>query len=570
MKKGILKRIGATFLVNFLFSFMLLIFGPSEIFFANSAEFIFVYGNFAGYMGILAVAAAIILTLILAFIPDKLHRVILSVIFGISIAGYIQVMFLNKNLDLLGLNPEGYKITPVQSIINLAIWIVIILAVIILALWKKDIWKNLVQYLSVFLLCIQVIALISLIVTADENAYHYPEGRWQLSSEDQYVVSADKNVIVLILDWFSNQYLEPLQTAYPGSTDFLHDFTYYSNVDCTYYGTFPSIPHMLTGKEVDMNMRVDDWCAKIWNDDKTVSFYNELHNNDFVANLYTPYANILCGSNSPQILEGRLSNVMYTTDKIDIFYKLLFKTMFKMSAYRMFPEAIKPYFYTNMEEYGGIVSVKGNNMCHNNYDFYKDLLEKGLRTDKKSNYFIVQHLMGPHSLTTDEFGAYKEDATREETTKGCMVIVEEYLNQLKKLGVYDDAAIIITSDHGGPKDSQVIFYIKDPGETHEDTPVNDAPVSFNEFLPTIAELTGLDYTQYGQSIHDFDEDTERERTVWVREFNSDYPTVPCFTEDKDGSSNVYYGYTYTGGTEELLMKCEGPPDRIEEIVDSFY
>lgn len=570
MKKEIIKKIGITFLVSFLFSFMLLIFGPSEIYFANKTEFNFIYVNFAGYMSVLAVAAAFILTLILAFLPDKLHRVLLSVIFGISIAGYIQVMFLNKNLDLLGLNPEGYKTTPVQSIINLVIWIVIILAVIILALWKKDIWKRLVQYLSGFLLCIQVIALISLLVTADETAYHYSGGRWQLSSEDQYVVSADKNIIVLILDWFSNQYLEPLQTAYPGSTDFLHDFTYYSNVDCTYYGTFPSIPHMLTGKEVDTNMRVDDWCAKIWEDDKTVSFYNELHNNNFVANLYTPYANILCGTNSTQILEGRLSNVIFTANNLDIFYKLLFKTMFKMSAYRMFPEALKPCFYTNMEEYVGIVSVKGNNMCHNNYDFYRDLLEKGLRTDKKSNYFIVQHLMGPHSLTTDEFGAYKENATREETTKGCMVIVEEYINQLKELGVYDDAAIIITSDHGGRNDPQVIFYIKKPGETHEVTPITDVPVSFNEFLPTIAELAGLDYTQYGQSIHDFDEDTERERTVWVREFNSDYPTVPCFTEDKDGSSNVYYGYTYTGGTEELLMKCAGPPDRIEEIVDSFY
>ncbi|MDE6749174.1 MAG: hypothetical protein K2K21_08970 [Lachnospiraceae bacterium] len=521
-------------------------------------------------MSVFAVAAAFILTLILAFLPDKLHRVLLSVIFGISIAGYIQVMFLNKNLDLLGLNPEGYKITPAQSIINLVIWIVIILAVIILALWKKDIWKKLIQYLSVFLLCIQMIALISLIVTADENAYHYPEGRWQLSSEDQYVVSADKNVIVLILDWFSNQYLEPLQTAYPGSTDFLHDFTYYSNMDCTYYGTYPSIAHMLTGNEVNTSLKVSDWCTQIWEDDKTVRFYNELHDNNYVANLYTPYANILCGANSTQILEGRLSNVIYTTDKIDIFYKLLFKTMFKMSAYRMFPEVVKPCFYTNMEEYLGIVSIKGNDMRHLNYDFYSDLLEKGLHTDKKSNYFIVQHLMGPHELTTDEFGAHKENATREETTKGCMVIVEEYLNQLKELGVYDDAAIIITSDHGGRNDPQVIFYIKKPGETHEVTPITDVQVSFNEFLPTIAELAGLDYTQYGQSIHDFDEDTERERTVWIRELDSDYPTIPCYTGDKDGNSNVYYGYTYTGNFEDLLRKLEEAPDMIEEMADSFF
>ncbi|MDE6749175.1 MAG: hypothetical protein K2K21_08975 [Lachnospiraceae bacterium] len=570
MKSSMLKKIGITFLVNFLLSFMLFIFGPSEIFFANAAEFDFVYGDFAGYMSVLAVAAAFILTLILGFLPDKLHRVLLSVIFGISIAGYIQVMFLNKNLDLLGLNPEGYKITPAQSIINLVIWIVIILAVIILALWKKDIWKKILQYISVFLLCIQLVALVSLLVTADEYAYHYQEGKWYLSGENQYVVSANKNVIVLVLDWFSNQYLEPLQAEYPGSTDFLHDFTYYSNMDCTYFGTFPSLPHMLTGNEVDSELTVNEWCAKIWEDDKSVDFYNELHDNNFVANLYTPDTNILCGLNSPEILDDTLSNVVNTADEIDIFYKLLFKTMFKMSAYRMFPESVKPYFYTNIDEYADVVSLRANKVYHNNYDFYQGLIEEGLSVDKKSNYYIVQHLMGPHLLTTNEFGAYKEDATLEETTKGCMVIVEEYLNQLKSLGVYDDAAIIITADHGGVSDSQVIFYIKEPGETHDVTPVTDAPVSFNEFLPTIAELAGLDYTKYGESIHDYDEDSIRERTVWIRWYDENYPTVPCYTGDKDGSSNVYYGYTYTGNIEDLLRKIEGTPDLIEEIVDSYF
>ena len=39
MKKYILKKIGTAFLVSFLFTFMLLIFGPAEIFFANVTEF---------------------------------------------------------------------------------------------------------------------------------------------------------------------------------------------------------------------------------------------------------------------------------------------------------------------------------------------------------------------------------------------------------------------------------------------------------------------------------------------------------------------------------------------------
>lgn len=570
MKKTIVKKVALTFLVTFLFTFMLLIFGPSEIFFANVTEFDFVYQEFAGYMAAFAVIGALILTVVIAILPDRIHRVLLSLVFGISVAGYLQVMFLNKNLDLLGVNPEGYQVATGQAVGNLVIWLVILALILILAFWKKEIWKSVVTYLSAFLLCIQLVAFVSLIVTGKEEAYEYPEGAYHLSGENQYTVSADKNVIVLILDYFSNQYLEPLENAYPGATDFLHDFTYYSNADCTYFGTFPSLPHMLTGNEVDMSCSINEWCEQIWNSEKAESFYGMLQDNHYVANIYTPDTNILCGLNDVELLNGKLSNVVNESQEIDIFYKLLLKTMAKMSAYRMFPDILKPFFYANIDEYSDIVSVKENKIQHNNYDFYQGLQEKGLTLDQKSNYYIVQHLMGPHLYTTDEQGYYKENSTLEETAKGCMVIVEEYLNQLKDLGVYDDATIIITADHGGPYDSQVIFYIKEPGETHETSPVTNAPISFKEFLPTIAEAVGADYTEYGQSIYDFSENEQRERTVWLRMFDGAYPVVPCYTGDKNGESNVYYGYTYTGDIEDLLKQTETGPSIIEPVVDSYF
>ena len=570
MKTKVLKKLGITFLVTFLFTFMLLIFGPSEIFFANVTEFDFVYQEFAGYMAAFAGIGALILTVVIAFLPDKIHRVLLSLVFGMSLAGYLQVMFLNKNLDLLGVNPEGYQVETGSAVGNLIIWLIVIALILILAFWKKEIWKSVVTYLSAFLLCIQLVAFVSLLVTGKEEAYEYPEGAYHLSGENQYTVSADKNVIVLILDYFSNQYLEPLENAYPGATDFLHDFTYYSNADCTYFGTFPSLPHMLTGNEVDMSCSINEWCEQIWNSEKTERFYGMLQDNNYVANIYTPDTNILCGLNDVELLNGKLSNVVNESQEIDIFYKLLFKTMAKMSAYRMFPDILKPSFYTNIDEYSDIVSVKENKIKHNNYDFYQDLQEKGLTLDQESNYYIVQHLMGPHLYTTDEQGYYKENSTLEETARGCMVIVEEYLNQLKALGVYDDATIIITADHGGPSDSQVIFYIKEPGEIHEKSPVTNAPISFKEFLPTIAEAVGADYTEYGQSIHDFAENEQRERTVWLRMFDGAYPVVPCYTGDKNGESNVYYGYTYTGDIEDLLRQTETGPSIVEPVVDSYF
>lgn len=67
MKKKIV-RIGMPFLTCFLLMFMLLIFGPSEIFFANVANFDFVYGDFIGYMIVFAVVGTLILTLFIVLL----------------------------------------------------------------------------------------------------------------------------------------------------------------------------------------------------------------------------------------------------------------------------------------------------------------------------------------------------------------------------------------------------------------------------------------------------------------------------------------------------------------------
>ncbi|MCM1263049.1 MAG: LTA synthase family protein, partial [Butyrivibrio sp.] len=333
---------------------------------------------------------------------------------------------------------------------------------------------------------------------------------------------------------------------------------------------FPSMPHMLTGKEVVMSQPVNDWFTYIWEDEETNSFYDELKKENFKFNIYTFDTSVLCGFNDIKILDGKISNVTNKAQEIDIFYKLLFKTMTKMSSYRMFPELLKPYFYTNMNEYESVVEVKANRINHLNYDFYQGLLENGLKKDKSSNYVIFQHLMGTHEYTTDENGNYKENSTLEETAKGCMVIVEEYLNKLKEVGVYDDATIIITSDHGSRKEPQVIFYLKEPGETHDVSPITNAPISFREFMPTIAKAAGLDNSAYGQTIYDFSQDELRERTIWIREYDNDYPTLPYYTGEKDGNANVYYGHTYTGDIGDLLRIIDEQPSVIEPMVDSFF
>ncbi len=554
------KKVLLSFIVSFLPVFMILVFGPAEIFFANVTEFDFLYGEFAGYMAVLFLIFLMIFTVLLSWLPEKIYEIALSVLFVIAAAGYLQVMFFNKNLDLLGVNPDGYHVPLMQGIWNLIIWMAVLAAVIMLSVWKKEIWKKALLYLSVLLVGMQAVALVSLLVTAPEESYERAKVDDRLWGKDQYTVSADKNIIVFVLDYFSSLYLQQMMAVYPDGADCLHDFTYYSNADCTYYGTFPSLAHMLTGGEVDTAVSNSEWCRDIWDNDLTEQFYQELHANQYKVNVYTTDFDVLTVGNGCAILRDKISNITDEPREVEVDTGLLLKTLTKMSCYRMAPDLLKTQFYTNVSEYSLIVQDMGQGIAHTNSDFFEALQDEGLKEDDSSNYFIFQHLIGTHEFNTDEHGKYQEKTSVEETARGCMTIMEKYLDELKRLGVYDDATIIITADHGGDwkEDMQVIYFIKQPGEVHDASPVTNAPISHCDLLPTVAQMAGMDYTKYGKSIYDFQQDEQRERTIWVRTKDPDYP------------EDVYYCYTYTGDILALITQIDAGPTVIQEMYEPYY
>lgn len=529
------------------------------------------YSEFAGYLAAAAVVGALIGAAILLLLPKWLDKLALSGAFGIALSGYLQVMFFNKNLESLGLNPEGYQIDNGQAVFNLLLWIAIIGAVIFCAFYREKIWKNVVTYVSSFLLMIQTVALISLLLTAPSEAYRHLVGEWHLSGEDQLVVSEDKNVIVFVLDWFSNEYIETTLKQYPDLLDSLTDFTYYNNTNAPYFGTFPSMVTTFSGTPLDPSIPVNDFFRQAWESKKVKSFYNMMREKNYTCNMYTPDRHHICGTNEASILENAFSNLSNAPQGIDVSRVRLFKTMTKMSFYRIFPEMVKPRFYTDGSEYANIISYREDEILHENFDFYEGLQKNGLTTDSESNYLIIQHLAGGHEYTTTAQCTFAEQTSLEETIKGNMVMVGEYLKQLKELGVYDDATIIVTSDHGGPfVNPQVIFFIKEAGVTREEMQVTNAPIGLEELLPTLAEAVGADYTEYGKSIHDIKEDEVRERSHWVRVLKKDYESVRNYAQNRRGDANVFYEYTYTGSYKELLDQMHNGNFEIHPMADSFY
>lgn len=352
---------------------------------------------------------------------------------------------------------------------------------------------------------------------------------FELDGEKLYHVSSSGNIVIFIVDYFANNYLNNTVKSNLQAMGTFKDFTYYSNCDPRYIGTYPSVTHMLTGNEYDPNLLVGEYFDQSWNSESCNYIFDTLHSLGYEYRYYY-YSSISDGAMSWAL--GKLDNLVDKVNNPDA----------KLSPI---------YSYT---------------------DFNDHLLEDGVtldQTDKK--YVQMIHLRGAHGpYSSDVNGKFKNDASRDENTIGYMTMVANYIEQMKALGVYEDSTIIITADHGDKANNmQVVYWIKQPGEHHSQWAENDAPISHDDFPGTLLALAGADYP-YGDSIFDWQPGETRQRTCSVVGQDLDlYPRVSCYSDLGMGSHNIWKTYTYTGNGNELTKQVKRGAFVYEPLAQSF-
>ncbi len=549
------ERLRYTMLIVLMPIISYVILGPLEIYFGNEKDFAFSYGDFFWLLLLIAIAVWAIGSLLVAALPEKLCVITNAVILGIAIASYIQNMFMNVKLSEADGSPMNWNELKSFTIINLIVWIVILALVICGSVFLKKYWTKISMGAAAFFSLIQVVAVISLVLPAMTE--HKESGNLQMATDERFQVAKENNIIIFVLDTFGNMQYEEALKKYPEIAEDLSDFTFYNNADCHYYCTFPSMTHMLTGNEFDFNATSEGWMQTAWTSERAVNFYQTLHDDEYTVNLYSATPGYVYGD--LENLYGKIDNVR----GVDTIVKkgILVKRICKMSIYKYVPYIVKPYFEVLSKEFDSVVEyAEGDSCTDDNGEFYQLLLNNPLEiSNDMKNAVIIQHIFGTHQpYTLNQNAEIVEEADRIDTIKGLSVILNEYMQQLKDIGMYDDATIIITADHGAwyGGDTQPIFFIKQSGETHEALAVNEAPISLDDMQATILSLAGEDYSAYGTSIFDWNADDARERTVYMRRNDEQYPEV------QGSSFNVYYQYTYVGKRNNLNERVEQGPDDI--------
>ena len=345
------------------------------------------------------------------------------------------------------------------------------------------------------------------------------EERFLLTTNHALELSSKNNVIVFVLDWFDQQIMDEILSQSPEFDRDLVDFTCYHNTSSCYAFTGQSIPYMLTSVEWEDDMS-NDWQYIKYAFEHGKLLY-DISERGYSVGVYT----------ETQYVAKPITELMinYSDDiTIKLGYVKTIYTMSKTSKYKMAPFVAKKEFNYSTSDINEIITNNGVWTAGNDIVFHEMIERNGLsfpRNDTYDGAFRFYHLKGAHTPfdMNEDFKNYC--GNRISQSRGALKIVYEYIQNMKKLGVYNDATIIITADHGqnthigeetfDPYDygltSSPILYVKLPNEHNDKVKYSNAPVSHKELAATIINAVGASTDSYGRTFDQISEEESRER-----------------------------------------------------------
>lgn len=535
------KRIFLLSLINNLFfAFTLIVFGPYEIFISNTNDFTFTFREFWWMPVSAAIVYIIVATLIMVVLPQKISHICNNLVFSFTLCCYIQAMFLNGKMRTLIGEQIYWSITTI--IFNLMLWICIFIATFLLWHFVPKYWQNILLFFSGALICMQAVALISLLISTDVL---YAERNGYISAEGMLELSENENVIVFILDYFDGRTMNSILSKNPDFLQPLEGFTYFPNATSVYSRTYPSIAYLLTGNMCYFDEEPFTWVNNAYDNS---NFLPTLYDNQINIGLYTYDSYI--GDNAQNLIYN------YIPSRLSLKYKNTVKYMFKMLLYRDMPYIAKQRFEYDVNDINWNVTGYTLISEYKNFDdewFFTALDTRKLSLSDSTGTFRFYHLGSCHlDLTNSEPYGIRS-----------LEIVYEYLDQMRNLGIYENSTIIIVADHGYSgggssldlphKTAVPLFIVKPAGTSTEKLAISDAPISHTDFIPTILGGFYLDYSDYGQSVFDIPETAERERYYYYSAlYNDEEGEVELREYKVSGNAADSDSYSFTGNTWDII------------------
>lgn len=552
-KSGISKsHIIISVLAALAFSFSFFVAGPLGFFFSEANRGFFEDNNIYVHMIVpLTVIAAAVFTVILAAIlilaTGKMHTVMISVITWLLVCGYLQTLLFNGWINGLIADGNEASVMPGAGIPNLLFWIVLGVLIIGAPLAKgklkkiAGVAKMVVVYLLVLVFAMQGAGLLETVLSAPEEK----ENTAFLSSDNLFDVSRNDNVVVFVLDRFDYEYYQAVLKENPTFFDDFDGFTSYVDNISLYARTYPAITSMLTGVENDFSSTRIDYFTKAYT---TSTFIDDMIAGGYDVNVYSSSWYVYDDANEI----GDLANAVDAGDTAQLDDPMgLLSALMTYSVYKYCPDVFKPIISISTNTFSSFASqATGSEMyVIDDEKVYSEFTKQGI-TEKDKNNFTFLHLRGchyPYNIDENCVNVGDGNSTLVKQTTGVFKFVREYIAELKAMGVYEDATIIITGDHANPvydtKDVQsaknTALLVKEKGQYGTAFKESEAPVCQANFIPEIIKSSGVTPSvDYGKAYSDI-----AENEAVTRKY--------LFEKDVEGDRDEIVEYEITGSARDF-------------------
>ncbi len=488
--------------------------GIFELYAGNREELEFAFADVLGSVLLTCLAVAAVLLAILLPLRGKAFRVASTVVAWLSLMFFLQGTFLNVGVNSLAADGVGMKVHPAWEIGNAVLWLATLGGVLwlVLRLKKKEAreWLKLgVRLALILVIGAQMIPFAVTSLTTDVFApkSDLARGRHILTEKGMYEVSSEDNILIFVLDSFDADYVSDVTAEDPDFFEPLDGFTYYQDNMSWYTRTFPAAASMITGIKNDFSTDAATYFDKAYG---SSVFLDDLRRNDYRINLYIDdyYA-----YRDAAALEGVVENVSVVEGGYTVENKgKLLLHLVGVATYRYMPIPVKRVFDLSTESFKGFVKYNGAEhpaYVSDDAVYFERLQENGLTVTSGQNQYMFIHMEGCHTpYRLDEFGKPAALSTAEATTKGCMRMIYAYMDELKRLGLYENATIVITGDHPGrfkdyenvPHPTLTALFFKPKGSADVPLALSDAPVGQDLLIPSLVASAGLDTaTSYGDT-----------------------------------------------------------------------
>ena len=509
--------------LSFAFSFLIMLYGPLEMFFSNIHEFYFGFGMLfpellKGFLVLLAVCVVGFLVCYIIYV--RLYDAALLAA-GISyLCTYIQGMFMAGNLPPLDGRTMRWGLYWMQNVYSLILWIVVSLAMILLVrfLHMRRMYKVLTAG-SVFLTSV---LLVTGVTVGIMNHGFSLKSQTLVTKDQEFTMSSDQNFLIFVVDTVdARTFRHLLETDDPEFAEIMSDFTFYPDTLCAYPYTMNSIPFILGGQWYENQ---SDFRSFVTDEMDASPLLNRLRQENYRMGVYEE--NLIYDNDNVLDFENvKKAHCQFTSTKA------ILKAELKLVWFKYAPYPLKRYLPINWDDFHGLMTLDGadEQFWDTNWNFYQDLQNSDpVVVGDKCFRFI--HIEGAHwpfrydrnvNVISQWSGSYYM------SIEATMTLVDSYLNMLREAGVYDNSAIIVMGDHGFGYANGVevplgrnnaFLAVKGMDEHHDTMQISEAPISYEDLQEAYQRL--LDGAP-GDAVFDAKEGDQRVRRYLFYDFTKE-------------------------------------------------